>query len=195
MLYIIHLDYEILAVAVASCIDFLIFWFFFTALCILIIIYIFTECHVSPLTLPTWLTLRVFSHNILTSCHAPVSLDQSEPEPEIWRPMRGELVTCDEGRGDVTHHISSASLRSPGHVGRHGDTYQHLITKGDTDQETKHQQSWSCSSITHYWYLHYYASEREDGGEFQYFVVTHKTFNCCVWPSSGYDSIVSGSKC
>ena len=102
------------------------FLIFFTTLCILIIIYIFTECHVSLLTLPTWLTLRIFSQNTLTSCHAPVSLDQSEPGLESWRPMGGGLVTCDEGRGDMTHHISSPSVRSPSMWGVTG-TQGHII--------------------------------------------------------------------
>ena len=84
------------------------------------------------------------SQHIDLVCHAPVSLDQSEPGLENWRPMGGGLVTCDEGRGDMTHHISSPSVRSPGHVGSDRDAgthYQHLITKGDTDQETKHHKS------------------------------------------------------
>ena len=85
-------------------------------------IYIFTECHVSPLTLLTWLDLRVFSHNTWASCHAPVSLDQSEPELESCWPIGGRLVTCDQGHGDLRHHISSASVRSLGqHVGSERD--------------------------------------------------------------------------
>ena len=173
---------------------FVFFSFFYTAfLCFNdLIIYIFTKCHVSPLTHLTWLTLRVFSHNMLTSCHAPVSLNQSEPELESWRPIGGGLVTCHQPRGEVTHHISSPSVQSPGHVASESrGHHQHLITERRYRSGNKTPPILILPSL-HIAIIHF---QKEKWVQFPYFVVTHKTFNCCVWPSSGYDSIVSGSKC
>ena len=199
MLYIIRLDYDLLAVAVASWIYFFPFWF---SLLHYVSWLLFT--YLQSVMFPFWPFRHDWPSVFSLKTHWPhvtrrsASTNQSPDwragdqwEAGWWHVMRVA------GTWHITFPLPVSGLRACGEWQGRRDT---LST---SDNERRY---WSGNKTPQILILHLnyslfilalfcFRKGREDGVEFQYFVVAHKTFNCCVWPSSGYDSIVSGSKC
>ena len=166
--------------------------------------------------------LDYYLHIYRVSCFPPDPSDMTDPpyflsqhidlmsragQPRPIRARTGELATNGRRAGDMwwgsRGHDTSHFLSQCPVSGACGEWQGRRDTLSTSDNERRY---WSGNKTPQILILHLnysllilalfcFRKGREDGVEFQYFVVAHKTFNCCVWPGSGYDSIVSGSKC
>ena len=193
----LRFDYDLLAVASW------IFWFFsfFNTAFLCWMIWLFT--YLQSVMCPPWPIWHdwpsVFS---LITCWPHVTRRSASTNQSPSRRAGDQWeagwwhVTSLAGTWHITFPLPVSSLRGMWRVS-HGDTSSTSDNREAIRIQIRKQNTSTnldLASITYILALSIFL-QKEKWAQFPYFVVTHKTFNCCVWPSSGYDSIVLGSKC